>query len=55
MKCPRLACRVVASYKAGDKPDVPSIFEPEEYCNGMRHEKCPLNRHADSCESVPII
>ncbi len=55
MKCPHLVCWVIASCKAGDKPYVPSIFELDEYCNGLHHAKCPLYRRVDSHESVPII
>ena len=55
MKCPHLICWIIASCKAGDKPYVPSISELNEYCNGMKHEKCPLYGGANACETVPII
>jgi hypothetical protein len=55
LKCPHLICWVIASCKAGDKPYVPSISELNEYCNGMKHEKCPLYGGANACEAVPIV
>lgn len=55
MKCPHLLCWVIASCKAGDNPYVPSISELNEYCNGMKHEKCPLYRDADAREGAPVI
>jgi hypothetical protein len=55
LKCPHLICWVIVSCKAGDKPYVPSISELNEYCNGMKHEKCPLYGGANACEAVPIV
>ncbi len=55
MKCPHLICWVISSCKAGDKPYVPSIFELNEYCNGLQHAKCPLYRGADTCGQVPVM
>lgn len=44
MKCPNLLSSMIFSCKADDSPYVPSLFELEEYCKGIEHEKCPLYR-----------
>jgi hypothetical protein len=43
MKCTHLtASGSISACSALEKPYVPSLFEPAEYCRKNEHRKCPL-------------
>lgn len=44
MSCPLLMKWVISSCRGHERPYVPSLLELEEYCNGKKHEQCPVFR-----------